>query len=92
MMAYLLKINLSARICCECSFPLEGVKVRLYRNSDDRSVNLAAADSKATFAKLSNAQVKEKTSRLIAEGVLNSEGRADIELKINMMVAHLMLM
>lgn len=80
-MNYLFKIRLSGRICSkECSEPLSKVKVRIYSRTDEKRASLATADPKTTFAKLSDAQVKNKDQFLLVEGTTDENGKIDLQL------------
>ena len=61
--------------CDECQTPLAGATLRLYRSSPDGNVTaLAVAHPKETFAILSDEQIAEKNSRLLAEAVIGDDG------------------
>jgi len=74
-MAYVFRGKLCGLICPECPEPLANVTVRLYRSRDAQTVTaLAVANPKETFAILTEEQVKEKASALIAETKTDEEG------------------
>jgi hypothetical protein len=80
-MPYIFRGRLCGYICAECLEPLFNVKVRLYRSAEEsaRLVTLAVADPKETFAILSDEQVREKESRLIAEAQTDDDGNFSFE-------------
>lgn len=83
-MAYLFKGRLCGYICAECPEPLVNLKVRLYRIDERRNVAaLAVANPKETFAILSDDQVQDKESRLLAEAETDAEGNFTFELGEN---------
>src|SRR5262249_46725098 len=68
-------------ICPECPESLANVIVRLYRSRDAQTVTASAvAPPKETFAVLTEEQVKEKASALIAETNTDEEGNFTFEL------------
>jgi hypothetical protein len=80
-MKYIFKGRLCGYICDECLEPLSHVKVKLYRIAQNRNVTaLAVAAPKDTFAILSEEQVIEKESLLIAEVEADDEGNFSFEL------------
>jgi hypothetical protein len=83
-MAYIFRGKLCGLICAECPEPLANVTVRLYRSRDVQNVTaLAVASPKETFAILTDEQVKEKASVLIAEAKTDEEGNFIFELGDN---------
>ena len=83
-MAYLFRGKLCGLICPECPEPLANVRVRLYRSRDAQTVTaLAVAHPKETFAILTEEQVNEKTSALIAETQTDEAGNFTFELGDN---------
>lgn len=83
-MAYIFRGKLCGLICSECPEPLANVIVRLYRSRDLQAVTaLAAANPKETFAILTEEQVNEKASALIAEAKTDEEGNYTFELGDN---------
>ena len=81
MSRYLFKGRLCGLICKECSEPLAGAKLRLYRPSQTQDVvSLAVANPKDTLALLEDAQLDEKSGRLIAEVELDADGRFEAAL------------
>lgn len=80
-MAYIFKGRLCGYICDECPEPLSHAKVRLYRAAKGRNVTaLAVANPKETFQILSDDQVREKGSLLIAEAETDDAGNFSVEL------------
>jgi hypothetical protein len=80
-MSYVFKGSLCGYICDECPDPLSQVKVRLYQPSNTQNITaLAVADAKQTFHILSEEQVRDKESRLIAEGETDDEGNFSFDL------------
>ena len=80
-MAYIFRGKLCGLICPECPEPLANVIVRLYRSRDVQTVTaLAVASPKETFAVLTEEQVNEKASALIAETRTDEEGNFTFEL------------
>lgn len=73
-MIYIFKGRLCGYICVDCPEPFSNLKVRLYRSSDRAMTARAVAKPKDTFAILSDDQVKEKASSLIAETETDAEG------------------
>ena len=83
-MAYIFRGRLCGLICPECPEPLANVIVRLYRSRDAQTVTaLAAASPKETFAILTEEQVNEKASALIAEINTDEGGNFTFELGDN---------
>ena len=80
-MPYIFRGKLCGLICPECPEPLANVLVRLYRSRDEQRVTaLAVASPKETFAILTDEQVEEKSSLLIAEAKTDEEGNFTLEL------------
>src|SRR4051794_13483493 len=83
-MPYVFRGRLCGLICAECPEPLANVVVRLYRSRDAQNVTaLAVASPKETFAILTEEQVNEKASALIAETRADEEGNYTFELGEN---------
>ena len=67
--------RLCGYFCDECQTPLAGANLRLYRAAPGGNTTaLAVAHPKETFAILSDEQVAEKKSRLLAEAVIGDDG------------------
>jgi len=80
-MSYIFRGRLCGLICAECPEPLANVRVRLYRTRDPQTVTaLAVASPKETFAILTEAQVTDKASALIAETRTDEQGNFAFEL------------
>ena len=80
-MRYIFKGRLCGYICPECPEPLSQVKVRLYRSRAKEGITvLAAAAPKDTFAILSDDDVKQKASSLLAETTTGDDGSFSFEL------------
>lgn len=80
-MAYIFRGRLCGYICDECPEPLSRVKVRLYRTAEGRNVTaLAVANPKETFQILSDEQVRDKESLLIAEAETDDAGNFSFSL------------
>lgn len=80
-MAYIFKGRLCGYICDECPEPLSRVKVRLYRIPKGYNITaLAVADPRHTFNILSDEQVSEKKSLMIAETETDDKGNFSVEL------------
>ena len=80
-MSYLFKGRLCGYICDECPEPLSRIKVRLYKlDKGQNATALAVASPDDTFHILSNEQVREKQSRLIAESETDDSGNFSIDL------------
>ena len=80
-MSYIFRGKLCGYICRECPEPLGGLKVRLYRTRKEQKVTLlAVSDPNDTLGILSDEQVKEKGSGLIAEAVIDEQGNFYFEL------------
>lgn len=80
-MNYTFKGRICGFICPECPEPLSDVKVRLYRLRKDQNVtSLAVAQAKDTFAILSDNQIVDKSSSLIAEATTDADGSFAFEL------------
>ena len=80
-MSYIFRGKLCGYICRECPEPLGGLKVRLYRTRKEQNVTLlAVSDPNDTLGILSDEQVKEKGSDLIAEAVIDEQGNFYFEL------------
>lgn len=75
-MSYIFKGTLCGFICSECPEPLSQLTVRLYRVNarDERLVAAAVANPKDTFAILSESDAAAKSSRLLAEAVMDDAG------------------
>lgn len=74
-MAYIFRGRLCGYVCEECWEPLSRVTVKLYRVRNDGNVTeRAVASPKDTFAILSDEQVREKESLLIAEAETDDAG------------------
>lgn len=81
MSRHLFKGRLCGLICKECSEPLSGATLRLYRPSQAQDVvSLAVAQPKDTLTLLDDAQINEKSTRLLGEAVLDADGRFEIAL------------
>jgi hypothetical protein len=75
MSSYSFHGNLRGVLCGECSEPLSGVKVRLYRLRSDQDVTrLAVAEPKDTFRVLTAEEIDAKLERLIAEVDTDDKG------------------
>jgi hypothetical protein len=75
MSSYAFHGNLRGVLCGECSEPLSGVKVRLYRlRSDQDAARLAVAEPKDTFRVLPAEEIDAKLERLIAEVDTDDKG------------------
>jgi len=80
-MPFIFRGKLCGLICPECPEPLANVRLRLYRSRDAQTVTaLAVATPKETFAVLTEEQVKEKESAMIAETKTDGEGNFTFEL------------
>jgi hypothetical protein len=74
-MAYIFRGRLGGFICAQYPEALANVRVRLYRNRPEQSVTLlAVANPEDTSAILTDKQVKEKESSLLAETETNNDG------------------
>lgn len=83
-MPYAFRGRLCGLICPECPEPLANVIVRLYRSRDPQTLTASAvASPKDTFTVLTEAQVREKTSALIAEATTDELGNFTFELEAN---------
>lgn len=81
MSRYLFKGRLCGLICDDCPEPLAGAKLRLYRSSQTQDVvSLAVAHPKDTLTLLDDAQLDEKSNRLLAETEIDAEGRFEVAL------------
>lgn len=81
MSRYLFKGRLCGLICDDCPEPLAGAKLRLYRPSQTQDVvSLAAAQPKDTLTLLDDAQIAEKSARLLAEVDIGSDGDFEVAL------------
>lgn len=80
-MAYIFKGILCGYICRECSEPLTNLKVRLYRTRKEQNVTaLAVANPKDTLNIISDEEIENKESGLIAEAVIDEKGGFQFEL------------
>jgi hypothetical protein len=81
MSNYIFKGRLCGYICEDCSEPLYGIKVRLYklRKDQDRTV-LAVSDPKNTAAVLTEEQIRAKADYLFAEVEADANGQFSFEL------------
>lgn len=80
-MNYTIHAKLSGYICCESVEPVANTLVRFYRTRGTKETTIAAtANPKQTFRPLTNAQIKQKASRLIAEVETDDHGRATINI------------
>ena len=67
--------RLCGYFCDECQTPLAGATIRLYRPAPGGNTTaMAVAHPKETFAILSDEQLAEKKSRLLAEAVIGDDG------------------
>ena len=67
-MAYIFRGRLCGTLCDDCFEPLAGLQVRLYRlRLDQDATRLAVADTKDTFAILTDEQVRAKDGALLGE-------------------------
>ena len=74
-MAYLFRGRLCGALCDDCFEPLANVQVRLYRlRSDQDATRLAVAETKDTFAVLTDEQVRAKSGALLAECMTDEAG------------------
>lgn len=81
MSKYVFRGSLCGALCGECSEPLSGVKVRLYRlRSDQDATRLAVADPKTTLAVLDAEQIKAKQAALLGEFDTDDAGNFTAEL------------
>ncbi len=80
-MAYIFKGILCGYICRDCTEPLTNLKIRLYKTRKDQNVTaLAVANPKDTLNIISDGEIKEKESSLIAEAVIDEKGNFQFEL------------
>ena len=80
-MAYIFRGRLCGLICPECPEPFANMIVRLYRSRDTETITaLAVASPKETFAILTDEQVEEKSSAMIAETKTDEAGNFSFEL------------
>ena len=80
-MSYTLKGRLCGLVCDECEEPLARVGVRLYEaEAGDQLAARAVADPKETVAILTDAQVKQRASGLLAETTTDDQGNFSVEL------------
>jgi hypothetical protein len=80
-MAYIFRGHLGGFICAQCPEALSNVRVRLYRNRPEQNVTLlAVASPEDTSVILTDKQVKEKASSLLAETETNNDGLFIFEL------------
>ncbi|WKZ17680.1 MAG: carboxypeptidase-like regulatory domain-containing protein [Candidatus Jettenia sp. CY-1] len=83
-MAYIFRGKLCGLICPECPESLANVTVRLYRSRNVQTVvALTVTSPKEPFVILTEEQVKEKSSALIAETNTDEEGNFTFELGDN---------
>jgi hypothetical protein len=81
MSRYLFKGRLCGLLCKECSEPLAGATLRLYRPSQAQDVvAMAVAAPKDTLGLLDEAQIAEKSKRLIGEAKIGADGDFEIAL------------
>jgi hypothetical protein len=74
-MAYIFRGRLGGFICAQYPEVLSNVRVRLYRNRPEQSATLlAVASPEDTSAILTDRQVKDKESSLLAETETNNDG------------------
>jgi hypothetical protein len=73
--SYTFRGNLCGKLCADCLEQLSDVTVRLYRNRADQNITaLAVASPNDTLALLSDEQMKQKASQLVAETKTDAEG------------------
>lgn len=81
MSRYIFRGSLCGRLCDDCSEPLSGVKVRLYRLRPDQDpTRLAVAAPKTTLAVLDDKQIQAKQAELLGEFEADSAGRFTAEI------------
>jgi hypothetical protein len=81
MSSYIFKGRLCGYLCGDCTEPLSGVKIRLYRlREGQNAVALAVASPKDTLAVLSEEEVKGKSGNLLAEVEADADGRFSFDL------------
>lgn len=74
-MHYIFKGNLCGFLCGDCWEPLTGTTVRLYRLAEGQNTALlAVADPNQTFHQVSEDELNEKRSRLLAETTADAKG------------------
>jgi hypothetical protein len=67
--------RLCGNLCGDCTEPLAGMTVRLYRTRSDQNVTaLAVAGTKDTFSILTDEQVKAKQGALLGEYLTDADG------------------
>lgn len=80
-MNYIIKGNLAAYLCRECSEYLSQVRVRIYLPTSDINIAaVSAAEIKDTFREVSEEEIKAKQDRLIAEAETDINGNFSIEI------------
>lgn len=80
-MSQIIKGNLAAYLCTDCSENLSQVKIRIYLPaSEDQSEALAAAKIKDTFREVSDEEIKAKQNRLLAEAETDLQGNFAIKI------------
>lgn len=74
-MRYIFRGSLCGYLCSDCSEPLYGIKVRVYRiDKEQDAAVMAAASADETFRQLSDEEIKSKSNRLIAETTADEKG------------------
>jgi hypothetical protein len=79
-MTYLFKGALKGALCRDCVEPLAGVTVKAYRTVPDRDTTpRAVAQAKDTFTPVDVATLVAKSSRLLAEAVIDEGGNFTLD-------------
>ncbi len=79
-MAYLFKGALRGALCRDCVEPLAGVTIKAYRTVPDRDTTpRAVAQAKDTFTPVDMAAQNAKSSRLLAEAVIDEGGNFTLD-------------
>lgn len=84
MSRYRFKGRLCGLLCKECSEPLSGAVLRLYRPAQSTDlIAQAVAQPKDTLALLDDDAIADKSKRFLAEATLDADGRFDVALGDN---------
>jgi hypothetical protein len=74
-MNYIFRGSLCGYLCSDCSEPLYGIKVRIYRIDKEQDATvMAAASADQTFRQLKNEEIESKSNRLVAETTTDEKG------------------
>jgi len=84
-MSYIFNGNLCGNLCPDCSEPLYGAEVRLYRlpeidqdENEKKDIRKATSNPKYTLRILEGGEIEEKEDRLLGKGKMGEDGSFDV--------------